>query len=85
MRSTILSISLAESLFATTILLQDYIAFEEISYFEVRATITYGGQTAELLQERMGVLNLYHGLQFVVIISDVEYEYAEIGYWLNSS
>lgn len=37
---------LAESLFAPTILLQDYIAFEEISDFEVRATITYGGQTA---------------------------------------
>lgn len=37
---------LAESLFAPTILLQDYITFEEISDFEVRATITYGGQTA---------------------------------------
>lgn len=37
---------LAESLFAPTILLQDYIAFEEISDYEVKATITYGGQTA---------------------------------------
>ncbi len=37
---------LAESLFAPTILLQDYISFEEISDYEVRATITYGGQTA---------------------------------------
>lgn len=37
---------LAESLFAPTILLQDYITFEEISDFEVQATITYGGQTA---------------------------------------
>lgn len=37
---------LAESLFAPTILLQDYIIFEELSDFEVRATITYGGQTA---------------------------------------
>ncbi|MCI9539291.1 MAG: hypothetical protein HFG35_13685 [Eubacterium sp.] len=37
---------LAESLFAPTILLQDYITFEEISDFEVRVTITYGGQTA---------------------------------------
>ncbi len=37
---------LAESLFAPTILLQDYITFEEISDFEVRATITYEGQTA---------------------------------------
>lgn len=37
---------LAESLFAPTILLQDYIVLEEISDFEVRATITYGGQTA---------------------------------------
>lgn len=37
---------LAESLFAPTILLQDYITFEEISDYEVKATITYGGQTA---------------------------------------
>ena len=36
---------LAESLFAPTILLQDYITFEEINDFEVRAAITYGGQT----------------------------------------
>lgn len=37
---------LAESLFAPTILLQDYITFEELSDFEVRAAITYGGQKA---------------------------------------
>ena len=37
---------LAESLFAPTVLLQDYITFEEISDFEVRATINYKGQTA---------------------------------------
>ena len=37
---------LAESLFAPTILLKDYITFEEISDFEVRATISYKGQTA---------------------------------------
>lgn len=37
---------LAESMFAPSILLQDYISFEEINDFEVRATITYGGQTA---------------------------------------
>lgn len=37
---------LAESLFAPTILLQDYITFEEINDFEVRATINYKGQTA---------------------------------------
>ena len=37
---------LSESLFAPTMLLQDYISFEEISDYEVRATITYGGQTA---------------------------------------
>ncbi len=37
---------LAESLFAPAILLQDYITFEEISDFEVRATISYKGQTA---------------------------------------
>lgn len=36
---------LAESLFAPTILLQDYIIFEEINNFEVRATITFNGQT----------------------------------------
>lgn len=37
---------LAESLFAPTILLQDYIIFEEISDFEVKATISYKRQTA---------------------------------------
>ena len=37
---------LAESLFAPTILLQDYIAFEEISTHKIRATITCGGQVA---------------------------------------
>lgn len=37
---------LAESLFAPTILLQDYITFEEIGEFEVRATISYKGQKA---------------------------------------
>lgn len=37
---------LAESLFAPSILLQDYITFEELSNFKVQATITYAGQTA---------------------------------------
>lgn len=37
---------LAESLFAPSILTQDYISFEEISDYEVRAAITFGGQTA---------------------------------------
>ena len=37
---------LAESLFAPTILLQDYITFEEISTHKIRATITYEGQMA---------------------------------------
>lgn len=37
---------LAESMFAPEILLQDYISFEEISDFKVKAIITYGGQTA---------------------------------------
>jgi len=37
---------LAESLFMPTVLLQDYITLEELSEYEVRATITYGGQTA---------------------------------------
>lgn len=36
---------LAESMFAPTILLQDYITFEEVSDFEVRGTINYEGQT----------------------------------------
>ena len=38
---------LAESLFAPSVLLQDYITFEEISDYKVRTTITYGGQTAK--------------------------------------
>ena len=46
MNRACLATFLAESLFAPTILLQDYITFEEISDFEVRATITYGGQSA---------------------------------------
>lgn len=37
---------LAESLFAPTILLQDYIILEEISDYKVKATITCNGQTA---------------------------------------
>lgn len=46
MNKACLATFLAESLFAPTILLQDYITFEEISEFEVRATISYKGQTA---------------------------------------
>lgn len=46
MDKTCLATFLAESLFAPTILLQDYITFEKISDFEVRTTIIYGGQTA---------------------------------------
>lgn len=37
---------LAESLFAPAILLQNYISFEEISDYEVKATISYDGQSA---------------------------------------
>lgn len=37
---------LAESMFAPSILLRDYITFEEISGREVKATISYKGQTA---------------------------------------
>ncbi|MDD6326952.1 MAG: hypothetical protein PUA62_00670 [Lachnospiraceae bacterium] len=37
---------LAESMFVPTVLTQDYVAFEEINDYEVKATITYGGQTA---------------------------------------
>lgn len=39
-------IAKAITLFAPTILLQDYIVFEEISTHKIRATITYGGQAA---------------------------------------
>lgn len=46
MNKACLATFLAESLFAPTILLQDYITFEEISDFEVKATITYEGVTA---------------------------------------
>lgn len=46
MNKACLATFLAESLFAPTILLQDYITFEEISEFEVRATISYKEQTA---------------------------------------
>lgn len=46
MDKSCLATFLAESLFAPAILLQDYIAFEEVGNFEVKATITYGGQTA---------------------------------------
>ena len=37
---------LAESMFAPAILLQDYISFEEISDYEVKAIIYYAGQSA---------------------------------------
>lgn len=37
---------LAESMFAPAILLQNYISFEEISDYEVKATIYYAGQSA---------------------------------------
>ncbi len=37
---------LAESMFAPTILLQDYIVLEEVSEYEIRATISYDGITA---------------------------------------
>ena len=37
---------LAESMFIPSVLVQDYISFEELSENEVRATVTYGGQTA---------------------------------------
>lgn len=36
---------LAECLFEPSVLLQDYITFEEIDDYHVRATISYGGQT----------------------------------------
>ncbi len=37
---------LAECMFAPSALLQDYISFEELSDYEVKATIRYGGQSA---------------------------------------
>ena len=36
---------LAESMFVPTVLLQDYIKFEEVNDLQVRATISYYGQT----------------------------------------
>ena len=36
---------LAESMFVPTVLLQDYVSFEQISDYEVRGSITYKGQT----------------------------------------
>ena len=46
MNRACLATYLAESMFAPSILLQDYITFEEISDYEIKATITYGGQMA---------------------------------------
>ena len=46
MNRACLATYLAESLFAPNILLQDYITFEEISDYEIKAAITYGGQLA---------------------------------------
>ena len=46
MDKSCLATFLAESFFAPTILLQDYITFEEISGFEVQAAISCKGQTA---------------------------------------
>ena len=37
---------LAECLFAPSALLQDYVTFEEVSDYEVKATIQYAGQSA---------------------------------------
>ena len=37
---------LAECLFEPSVLLQDYITFEEVDAYHVRAVISYGGQTA---------------------------------------
>ena len=46
MNKACLATFLGESLFAPTILLQQYIEFEEISDFELKATINYGEETA---------------------------------------
>lgn len=46
MNKACLATFLAESLFAPTTLLQDYIVFEELSDYEVKAIISYCGDTA---------------------------------------
>ena len=55
---------LAESMFAPAILLQDYISFEEISDYEVKATISYKGQTAS------GVFTFNQNYEFVSFITN---------------
>lgn len=55
---------LAESFFAPTILLQDYITFEEISDFQVKATIAYGGQTAS------GIFNFNEQYEMISFVTN---------------
>ena len=50
---------LAESMFVPSILLQDYISFEEISDYEVKAIIRHGGQTASGIFALMSSMNLF--------------------------
>ncbi len=50
---------LAESMFAPSSLLQDYISFEQISDYEVKATICYEGQTAS------GIFTFNENYEFV--------------------
>lgn len=55
---------LAECMFAPSILTQDYITFEEISEFEIKATITYEGQTAS------GVFTFNEQYEMVSFVTD---------------
>lgn len=50
---------LAESLFSPTILLQDYIAFEPLTDWTIKATVTYGGQSAS------GVFTFNHDYEMI--------------------
>ena len=55
---------LAECMFAPSILIQDYITFEEISDFEIKAVITYEGQTAS------GIFSFNEHYEMVSFVTD---------------
>lgn len=55
---------LAECMFAPSILTQDYITFEEISEFKIKATITYEGQTAS------GVFTFNEQYEMISFVTD---------------
>lgn len=55
---------LAECMFAPSALLQDYIAFEEVSDYEVKATIQYAGQSAS------GIFTFNEKYEYVLFITN---------------